>query len=231
MSPLPGAYYSCCSPVYLFSDFSRIVWVSLFPSQCETCDIIPHSIKPWACVVSSKWQGFKQSSPDWLFLRSLHLAVGLCWHHIHFSGATILWIIAPCSINCPQSDTIKCGILCMDDFWGLAVKFALTPEGSLAGSFPDFLGKLAYYLVCCSHGAFKPSFNLFPTKYTLITRMPSDFIIPISAPNKLRSFSFVALCFNDLILFMEKKRKSLSYCSRARARAAARIFWSETSGL
>ena len=61
--------------------------------------------------------------------------------------------------------------------------------------------------------------------------MPSDFIIPISAPNKLRSFSFVALCFNDLILFMEKKRKSLGYCSRARARAAAHIFWSETSGL
>ena len=95
----------------------------------------------------------------------------------------------------------------MDDFWGLAVKFVLTPEGSLAGSFPDFLGKLAYYLVCCSHGAFKPSFNLLPTKYTLITRMPSDFIIPISAPNKRRSFSFVALCFNDLILFMEKKKK------------------------
>lgn len=103
------------------------------------------------------------------------------------------------------------------------MKFVLTPEGSLAGSFLDFLGKLAYYLVCCSHGAFKPSFNLLPTKYTLITRMPSDFIIPISAPNKRRSFSFVALCFNDLILFMEKKkkRKSLSYCSRARARTAA----------
>lgn len=61
--------------------------------------------------------------------------------------------------------------------------------------------------------------------------MPSDFIIPISAQNKLRSLSFVALCFNDLILFMDKRRKSQNYWSRAGARTTAHISWSETSGL
>lgn len=54
MSRLPGAYYSCCPPVCLFSDLSRIVWEILFPPQCEACNISPHSIQSWACVVTSK---------------------------------------------------------------------------------------------------------------------------------------------------------------------------------
>ena len=145
MSPLPGAYYSCCSPIYLFSDLSRIVWESLFLPQYEACNIIPHSIQSWACVVTLKWQGFKQSS-FWLTLslifpfscRSLLVSYPSVRCRYFMDYCSIV-LIVPCSINCPQSDTIKCGILCMADFWGLSVKLVLTLKGFFTGSFPDFL--------------------------------------------------------------------------------------------
>lgn len=82
------------------------------------------------------------------------------------------------------------------------------PRRLLSWVFPDFLQSVGLLAVCCSPWNFQPSFNFLPTKYPLFTGMPSDFTLSPSAQNKLRSLSFVALCFNDTVLFMDKEKIS-----------------------
>lgn len=215
MSPLPGAYYSCCLPVCLFSGLSRIVWEILFPPQCEACNVVLTVYSPGLIVVTSKWQDLSSLLLGWLPLifpfscRSL-----LC--HIHLSGATILWniaplfLIVPCNINYPQSDTIKYGHSFLHG-WFEAVWSSFGPqEGFWLGSFPDFLSQLTLLSFVLFSWELSSLLLISYQQNTTVLGMPSDFIYPHLLKMNSSSLALL-LSFYDLILLWTKKKDIQNY--------------------